>query len=317
MFDTFIIEPILNALLFIYSIIPGGDFGIAIIVFTIIVRILLYPLTKGMLHQTKVMRKLQPELKKIKKQYKNNRRMMQLKQMELFKERGVNPFRSLGILLIQLPIFIGLFYVIKIITEQRDRVEGLTYSFIQSMQPVQEIIQNPGGFNETLLGFVDLTKAAIHSGGVEFTLVALALVAAYTQYVMSKQTTPHTESKRRLRDIMAEAAEGKQADQDEMNAIVMRKMMKILPFFMFYIMLIVPGALALYYGVSNIVAVLQQHYLLKQDEEELEEISNMPDKKLHKTTSAKNKKGKKKTPQKESETTVVRISAKDTRKRRK
>jgi YidC/Oxa1 family membrane protein insertase len=90
---------------------------------------------------------------------------------------------------------------------------------------------------------------------------------------MSKQTMPQTEGKKRLRDIMSEAASGKQADQSEMNAAVMGKMIKVLPVFMFFIMLTVPGALALYYGVSNLVAVAQQSYLLKQDEEEMEEIA--------------------------------------------
>ena len=105
-------------------------------------------------------------------------------------------------------------------------------------------------------------------------LVVLAFVAAYTQYIMSKQTAPQASSSKGLRQIMAEAAEGKQADQSEMNAVVMGKMMKILPFFMFFIMISVPGALALYYTVSNLVAVAQQRYLLKQDEQELEDIAD-------------------------------------------
>ena len=66
MFETLIVQPIFNALLLIYSLIPGGDFGVALIIFTILIRMLMYPLVKKQLHQTKMMKKLQPELKKIK-----------------------------------------------------------------------------------------------------------------------------------------------------------------------------------------------------------------------------------------------------------
>ncbi len=120
---------------------------------------------------------------------------------------------------------------------------------------------------------------------------------------------PHTENKKRLRDVMAEASSGKQTDQSEMNAIVMGKMVKVLPFFMFFVMVSVPGALALYYAVSNLVAVAQQSYLLKQDEEELDEIADeapavKPGKKA--TAKARAKVAK--------EATVTRITAKDTSK---
>src|SRR5690606_24465586 len=102
----------------------------------------------------------------------------------------------------------------------------------------------------------------------------LAIIAGITQYIMTKQTMPNTENQRRLRDVMAEAAEGKQADQSEMNEIVMRKMMKVMPVFMFFIMISLPGALALYYVTSNIVAVMQQAYLLRQDEDDLVKLAN-------------------------------------------
>lgn len=82
---------------------------------------------------------------------------------------------------------------------------------------------------------------------------------------------------------MSDASNGKQTDQSEMNAIVMTKMMKILPFFMFFIMISVPGALALYYATSNIVAVLQQGYILKQDEEEMDKIADIKAPKANKS----------------------------------
>ena len=308
-FDVLVVQPIFNLLLGLYSIIPGGDFGVAIIIFTVFVRFAIYPLTRSMLHQTRAMRKLQPELVKIKKQAGKNKQLAAMQQMELYKKNSINPFRPFGILLIQLPIFLALYWVIQIFTLHRDQIAKYTYDFMETIGPVKQIIEHPEQFNERLLGVVDLTKTAFHPGGVEIFLIFLALVAAVTQYIMSKQTMPHTEDKRRLRDIMAEAAEGKQADQSEMNAVVMQKMTKILPFFMFAIMLSFPGAIALYYGTSNIVAVLQQAYLLRQDQEELSELADAGEKKQAKkaTVKAREKVAK--------EATVTRISAKDTRRK--
>ena len=310
-FDLIIIQPIFNLLMALYSIIPGGDFGVAIIIFTVLVRFALYPLTRSMLHQSRAMRKLQPELARIKKQSKGNRQLESMRMMELYKEHNVSPFRSIGILLIQLPIFIALYSVIRIFTLHRDRIAKYTYDFLENLAPIKHLIEHPDQFNEKLFGFIDLTKSGFHQGGVEIFLVILALVAAATQYIMSRQTMPQQTSKRRLRDIMAEAAEGKQADQSEMNAVVMGKMSKVLPVFMFFIMVSVPGALALYYSVSNLVAVAQQAYLLKQDEEELEEIAEAkpatPTKKA--TAKARERQAK--------EASVTRITAKDTGKRRK
>ncbi len=272
-FELVVVQPIFNLLMGLYAILPGHDFGVAIIIFTVIVRFALYPLTRSMLHQSKAMRKLQPELARIKKQTKGNKQAESLAMMELYKKNGVNPFRSIGILLIQLPIFIALFQVIQIFTTRRAEIEQFTYEFLKQFEPIKEVLANPASFNEKLFGIVDLTQSAFHNGQINFFLLLLAVVAGITQYIMSKQTMPQTESKRRIRDIMAEAADGKQADQAEMNAIVMQRMSKVLPFFMFFIMISVPGALALYYAVSNLVAVGQQAYLLRRDEDELEELA--------------------------------------------
>ena len=314
-FDLVVVQPIFNLLLGLYTIIPGGDFGVAIILFTIFVRFLLYPLTRSMLHQTKAMRKLQPQLAAIKKQTKGNKQLERVQMLELYKKNGVNPFRSIGILLIQLPIFIALYRVIQIFTSHRDQVGQFTYDFLESLGSVKKLIEHPEAFNEKLFGVIDLSQPAFHNGSVEIFLVLLAAIAGGTQYIMSKQTTPQQQSNKRLRDIMAEAAEGKQADQAEMNAIVMRRMMKVLPFFMFFIMLGFPGALALYYATSNLVAVAQQAYLLRQDEDELEEIADT--KPSEKKSTAKKKPSAKTREKKASEATVTRIVAKDSGKRRK
>ena len=273
-FEVLIVQPIFNLLMGLYSIIPGGDFGIALILFTIFVRFAMWPLVVGQLHQVKAMRKLQPELAKIKKASKGNRQLEGTQMLELYKKHGVKPFRSILMLLIQLPIFIALFQVIQIFTTNRDQIAEFTYNFMEGIPAIAAIIANPAAFNENLFGIIDLTSITIQSEGITlFFLVALALVAAYTQYIISKQTTPTTSTKR-FRDVMSEAADGKQPDQAELNAVMMSKMVKFLPILILIIMLSLPGALALYYATSNIFAAIQQYFILKRDTTEMDQLAD-------------------------------------------
>lgn len=307
-FEILIVQPIFNLLVLLYSLIPGGDFGIALIIFTVLIRFALLPLVKRQLHQVTAMRKLQPQLAAIKKNAKGNKQVESMQMMDLYKKNGVNPFRSIGILLIQLPIFIALYQVIQIFTLHRDQIGKYTYDFLENIPAIKQLIEQPQLFNEKLFGVVDLTAHALGgpNGSVNIFLVILAIIAAGTQYIMSRQTMPQQQSKKRLRDIMAEAAEGKQADQSEMNAVVMGKMIKFLPFIMLLVMLNLPGALALYYAVSNIVAVIQQHFILKKDVEEMEEIADEKPKGTGKKATAKAR------AKLATEANITKITAKDT-----
>ena len=285
MFEEIIMKPIFNALLLLYSVIPGGDFGVAVILFTIIIRILLYPLVKGQLHQGRLMRKLQPELVKIKKAANGNRQVEAMQQMELYKRYGIKPLRSIGTLVIQLPVMIGLYQVIMIIALYRVQVAQYIYAPLRNIDAIKTIIDNPANFNHTMFGVIDITKAAISPAGIVPVLVLLAIISAVTQYIMSKQVMPAGKNTKRVRDIMKETAAGKEADPNEMSAAMMRNMMKFMPVMMFFIMMGLPGALALYYTVSNLVAVAQQHYILRKDIDELDEIASevKPAKQTHKS----------------------------------
>jgi YidC/Oxa1 family membrane protein insertase len=109
MFTTLIVQPIFNLLVLIYALLPGHNFGVAIIIFTIIIRLLLWPLVRKQLHQARLMRKIQPELKRIAKEAAGDKQKQSMLQMELYKEKGINPFGTIGIALLQLPILIGLY----------------------------------------------------------------------------------------------------------------------------------------------------------------------------------------------------------------
>lgn len=305
-FETLIVQPIFNLLIGLYSLI--GDFGVAIIIFTIIIRFALWPLVVRQLHQVKAMRNMQPELAKIKKASKGNRQVEAMQMLELYKKHNVKPFRSILILLIQLPIFIALFQVIQVFTTHRDRIEAFTYSFLEDIPRIGAIVDNPEQFNETLFGVINLTSSAITSSGLSLVfLIALAGIAAYTQYLISKQTSPQATTKR-LRDVMAEASDGKQPDQAELNAVMMSKMVKILPYFMLFVMLSLPGAIALYYATSNIFAAIQQAYLLKKDATEMDQLAEVVIKKEGKKATAK---ARAKHAQKADVTKVTRVKAKE------
>lgn len=316
MFDTLIVQPIFNILVLIYSVVPWADFGIALIIFTIFVRFLMYPLVKKQLHQSRAMQKMQPELKKIQTQLKDDKQAQGLAMMELYKKHNISPWRSIVILFIQIPIFLALFTVIQVFAQHRDQISKWTYDFLENLPAIDAIIKNPDSFNHTAFGFIDLTKTSFSGGQVYWPLMVVAVIGALTQYIMSKQIMPRTDTtnKRTFKQIMEEAAQGKQHDQSDMNQAISNNMLKFMPIMMFFIMISLPGALALYYVISNIAAVAQQGYILKEDEEELEEIAEQP---IIEKTGARNQKNAEKRAKAAKEAQVTRIVAKDSGRRRK
>ena len=297
-FNVLIVQPIFNALLLIYAAV--GDFGLSIIIFTIFVRLALWPLIKKQLHQTKLMRKVQPELKKIKARTKGNKQLEAKLMMEMYKEKGIKPFSSIGVLLLQLPIFIGIYQVIIIITQHKDQIESHLYDFTKQLPDISSIIANPKNFDENLFGVINLTETAIGGGSIHLPLVILALIAAAFQYIQTKQIMPDSGSQKKLRDILKDASAGKEADQSDISAAMSSKMVTFMPLLLLAFALFLPGAVVLYYAATSIVAVIQQYFVLRQDEEEMEILADeKPNKKPRIAREAKivskksNKKSKK------------------------
>lgn len=312
LFDTLIVQPIFNLLALIYGLLPGSDFGIALILFTVIVRLLMWPLVKKQLHQTKLMRGLQPELKKIKAKAKGNKQLEGQLMMELYRERGVKPFSSFGLLFLQLPIFIALFSVIQIITTQRDKIAAFTYSWVEQLEPIEKIISNrEHSFDTTLLGIVDLSRVAISDAGIYFPIIIIAALAAVLQYVQSRQITPQADSKKKLRDVFKDSAAGKEVDQSEISTLMMSRMIVLFPFLTFFVGLYLPGALVLYFAASSAVAVIQQHKLLGRDVEEMEAIAELDTKNVKKTSTTTKKRADNAT-----EATIISPTKKSKRKKR-
>ena len=107
LFYEVLYQPMVNILMFFYSIV--GDFGIAIILLTILIKILLYPLTKKQATSQHKMKKLQPKLKELKEKYPDNKEEQSRAMFKLYKDEGVNPVGGCLPLLIQLPILIALY----------------------------------------------------------------------------------------------------------------------------------------------------------------------------------------------------------------
>src|SRR5690606_31491253 len=229
LWNALIVQPIFNLLVLIYGLLPGHNFGLAIIIFTVIIRLLMWQLSKKQLHQVKVMRKIQPDLKRIKKEAAGDRRKESLLMMELYKERGINPFGTLGVLLLQIPILIGLYAGLQKILKDPIQVETFSYTFIQNLPWIEYISTHIDQFDVTLFGVVDLTRSALGPAGVYWPAMMIVIGSAVAQYYQSKQLAPDAKDARKLRDILREAKEGKQADQAEVNASVGRSMRFFLP----------------------------------------------------------------------------------------
>lgn len=274
LFDLLIVQPVFNVLILIYGLLPGNDFGIALILFTVLVRLVMWPMVKKQLRQTKIMRQVQPELKKIKERTKGNKQLEAQLMMELYREKGVNPFSSIGLLLVQLPILIALYRVIVIITQSQKEIGKFTYDFLEGLPAVKAIVDRPEQFSETLLGIVNLARHAVEQNGIYIPALLMAVAAAALQYVQSKQLTPKPEEGKRLRDLLKMQAKGKDVDQAEISAAVTNRMLLILPLVTLGISLYLPGALVLYFAVTSLVAVIQQHIILNRDVEEMDAMAD-------------------------------------------
>lgn len=305
--DMVIVRPITNILFVVYGFV--GDFGLAIILFTVLVKIFCWPLVKRQLHQTRLMRKIQPELAEIKKNCNGNRQLESLQMMDLYKRNNIKPFRSMLTLVIQLPIFIALYTAVRVMVQPTlsDNLEKRAYSFVAQIDKVSEVIsfQQPYlsyqqtlqnirddsslsdeeknqkisdtpvttyDFQPRLFNLIDLGVRPGFTSVSALIIMLFAIASAFTQYWISRQQLPSKKSQKSksFRQIMREAADGKEPDQTELNAVMSGQMSKMMPIMMLLIMVNLPGALVFYYLVSNLMTGVQQKFVLSRSESEME-----------------------------------------------
>ncbi len=225
-YSTVIYQPILNALIFLYQTVAFRDLGLAIILLTILIRLLLYPLFhKGARYQM-VMQHLQPKIKKIQDEHKGNYEKQTQALMALYKEHEVNPWSGFLLLLVQLPVLIALYHV-----------------FLSTGKP--EILTNlyhwlpaPGALNSTLFGLINLQQKNI-------VMVGLAAVA---QYFQGRLTLPPV-------------APGQELSPAEKTT---RRMIYFTPVITLVIFLNLPAAISLYWLVTTLFSIGQQIIINRQ-----------------------------------------------------
>ena len=299
MFTTVIVQPIFNLLVLIYALIPGHNFGLAIILFTIVIRLLMWPLLKKQLHHAKAIRGLQPEIKRIKAQAAGDKRKEQMLTMELYKEREINPLASLGIIIVQAIILIGLYSGLNRIIKNPHTVVSFSYPLLHHLGWIQTLTHDIHRFDNSLFGVIDLGRKASSPKGLYWPALVLAVASAAAQFFQGRQLMPKSQDSRNLRQILREAGKGKSADQQEVNAAVGRTTLYMLPLFVFLVSLNFAAALPLYWLTGSLVAIYQQSRILREDVAEAESsvkvttrtIDEAPKPKVSKK-SAKNRKNR-------------------------
>lgn len=243
--------------------------------FTIVVRLFMWPLVKKQLHQAKAMRELQPEIKKIKLATKGDKKKESVMLMELYKEREISPFGSLGTLIVQLIILIGLYSGLTRVVNNPQELIDYSYSWLHNLPWLKTLAADPKLFDSSLLGVVDLSRAAINkTGGIYYPALIIVLGSAVAQFYQSKQLMPNSKDGRGLRAILKDAGSGKQAEQSEVSAAVGQSTRYILPFMIVLFTINLASALSLYWLAGGIVAYIQQARVFGKDEAEMEKIAD-------------------------------------------
>lgn len=224
-----IYTPLYNGLVFFIDVIPGHDVGVAVIVLTILVRIVLIPLSKKVVESQLAMKKVGPEVEKLKKKYKNDKAEQSRAIMALYKERGVHPFAGFGLLLIQLPILFALYYIFA--QSGLPKIEtAILYPFVHA----------PSAVNMEFLGLINM--AAPHN-------ITLSVLVAISQYVQTRLSMGKTQD-----DSAVEASLSK--DMARSFDIQARYVM---PLMFGGIAYILPAAAPLYYLTQNLFMIGQEY----------------------------------------------------------
>ncbi|NCB20903.1 MAG: membrane protein insertase YidC [Clostridia bacterium] len=236
LFQVIFYQPILNLLIFIYNNIAFQDLGFSIIIITVIIKLVLWPLSKKSIKSQSSIQEIQPKIDELKKKNKDNKEAMGRELMSLYKEHKVNPFSSCLPLLIQLPFFIAVFRVF------RDGVAShleLLYSFVAQ----------PEGINNIFLGFMDLSKPVIY----------LAVLAGIAQFWQAKMMMAKKKKVNKLDDKVIKGNK-----EENMAAIMNKQMLYFMPGITIFIGVTLPGGLTLYWFVLTLLTILQQSIMHKK-----------------------------------------------------
>lgn len=232
-FHTILYQPIFNFFVGLYNVIPGHDVGVVILIITILVRLIVWPLTSSSIKAQKSMQDLQPKIDAIKKEYASDQQKQAAALMQVYKENKVNPFASCLPLLIQLPILIALYMVMRD-GLMADKFSTELYGFVS----------NPGKLNSISFGFIDMSKANY----------VLAILAGLAQFWQAKAML--------VKKPPQNAGAG--AKDENMMAMMNKQMLYFMPVMTAVIGFSLPAGLTLYWFFSTVLTVAQQYILLRK-----------------------------------------------------
>lgn len=233
---NFFFDPIYNTLVFFIDVFPGGDVGLSIIATVVVVKLILLPLSIKAAKTQKVIREIEPKLLEIKEKFKDKREEQAQALLAIYKEAGINPISSILLIFLQLPIVIALYLAVSngggvplpsINT-------GLLYSFIP--EPVVASM--------SFLGVFDITAKSM----------VLALLAAVTQFWQVKMVMP---------PLPPKDPNAAPSFKDDFARNMQLQMRYVMPVIIFFVAYALSAAIALYFVVSNIAAILQELYIKK------------------------------------------------------
>lgn len=226
-FHLILSRPLLNLLIWLYNVVPGHDMGIAIVVLTVLVRLVLFPSFQKSLRSQKELQQLQPKLEEVRKQHKDDREAQTKATLEIYKAHRVNPFSSCLPLLIQLPILIALYQVF--LSGLRGKLSGELYGFVA----------DPGKINTIFLGLVDLLRSNW----------VMAVLAGVLQFIQSKMIAPKATP----------------AGADKTASIMNAQLTYFMPAMTLFVAWRLPAGLSLYWIVTTLFAIGQQYYIMRKD----------------------------------------------------
>jgi YidC/Oxa1 family membrane protein insertase len=234
MWNNYIYEPLYNTFVFILGHSPYYSTGFAVIVFTILVKLLLFPLYQKSIYGQQILRTIDPKIKEIQQKYKDNREELGKKLMEVYKEYKINPLSSFFLILIQIPILIALY---KVFSQGLINHSGTLYSFVKMPENPQNIF----------LGFVDMTKP----------FILFSVLAGITQHFQAKMSFPKTEVKTEAKVDSSKPL----TFQEELAKNMRVQVIYILPLMIVFIGAVLPSAITLYWIVVNLFGIAQEKYV--------------------------------------------------------
>ena len=238
-FNTILFEPLFNALIFLYQTIALKDLGLAIILLTILIRFILYPVFQKSIKDQRALQEIQPKLKKVQEEHKKDRVKQSEAMMALYKEHKLNPFSPFLTLIIQLPVLITLYKVFRTIL-----IPDFS-KYLYSITPI------PQAINYSFLGLINLTQSNIF-------IVVLAVLAQYFQGKLSLPKKTNT---------------GTLSTTEKMS----QKMVLFAPVLTGVVLLSLPSALGLFWTMSSVFSIWQDWISRKHHQGQLDNIRKTTD----------------------------------------